>query len=480
MGEVKRSIIKNVTTIDESGEVRRAQRVVIAGGVIESVGREPEGPGDTLVKGEATSVDGTGLFLSPSLVNLHTHLPMNILKGIAEDVSVDDWFNRKIWPYESSMEQEDIVAGVRLGIAECFANGVSAAADHYFSADLICTESLSAGMRLDISPTLFGLAGEYDRQLDGAQEIIEEFNGKEGMIRTRLGPHAPYTCNLEQLKQTAGRAARLGVGAHIHVSESAAQLRESLATHGKTPLALIAESGLLEVPTILAHGVYFTEEDHALLAAAEQVTAAHQAGGSERACAGAGSGAPGSSARGPARSPGSSARGPVMVLCPKTYQKLGTGIGEPLNDLSRWPVTIGTDGAASSNTLSPLEQARLLGLWAKNRSGSGETLPARELWRILMRGHEVLGFGSGRLAVGAAADLILWDLEDPATQPIYDPLSAIVYSSHAGNVDTLWVAGGRVKGKGRVEMDLAALYQEARERVGRLIRRGRGETKLVY
>lgn len=437
MSRVRRTIIKNVTTIDENGTVARGQRVVIDEDRIASVGPEPEGPGEKLLEKEATSLDGTGRFLSPSLVNLHTHLAMNILKGIAEDVSVEEWFNREIWPYESSMEQEDIALGARLAIAECFANGVSAAADHYFGAEVICAEALGAGIRLDISPTLFGLAGDYDAQLDRAQEVIEEFGGRQGMIRARFGPHAPYTCSPDQLRATAERAGKLGVGAHIHASESAAQVEQSIAEHGKTPLEVIAESGLLEVPTILAHGVYFSEADRELLLAAGASTGP---GTGETVASAAGAGAAASARAG----------GPVMVLCPKTYRKLGTGIGEPLRDLSRWPVTIGTDGAASSNTLSPIEQARVLGLWAKNRSRTGETLPAAELWKMLMRGHQVLGFGSGRLAEGAAADLILWDVDDPATQPVYDPLTAIIYSSHPGNVDTLWVAGRAVKRQGRV------------------------------
>lgn len=461
-----RTIIRNVTTIDEEGRIRRGRRVVISEGVINSIEEEPAGggsgtggegrhgagsPGAAAGRDGVVEIDGSRRFLSPSLVNLHTHLAMNILKGIAEDVTVDAWFNEEIWPYESSMTEEDIALGTRLAVAESLDNGVSAAADHYFSAHLICRETLAAGMRLDMSPTLFGLAGDYEKQLDAATELVEEWHRKDGMVRLRLGPHAPYTCNPEQLRLTAERAGRLGIGAHIHASESAEQVRQSLETHGKTPLAVIADAGLLRVPTILAHGVFFTEKDRELLEAAAVGTA--------------GADAP---------------HGPVMALCPKTYRKLGTGMGEPLNDIAAWPVTVGTDGAASSNTLSPVEQARVLGLWAKNRAGSGAALPATELWRILMRGHRILGFGSGRLAAGAPADLILWNLDDPATAPVYDPLTAIIYSSHRGNVESLWVAGRRLKSDGRLAEDTSPLYEEARERVAALLRRGKGKTKLVY
>lgn len=481
MKDSERIAIANVTTIDADGNVAAGRRVILERDTIVHVGPETGAePGKSaepsdLGKGAATTgtggagggpgasdagdggptvdvVDGTGRFLTPSLVNMHAHTPMNIFKGIAEDVTVEDWFNREIWPYESKMEAADVAIGTDLAIAESIQAGVTAVADHYFMATVVCERFLSAGLRLDMAPTLFGVAGDYESQLDQAAEVVQEWDGREGRIRVRFGPHAPYTCDPEQLKATAERARKLGRGVHIHMAESAEQVEASIRDYGKSPLAVVFDAGLLEVPTILAHGVFLTEADRELL---------NGAGGN----GGAGR---------------DSIYKTTMALCPKTYQKLGTGMGHPLNDIGSWPVTIGTDGAGSSNTLNPVEQARLLGLWAKERTGTGEALPAPELWRILMRGHRALDFGSGRLQAGAPADLILWDLDDPATQPVYDPVSAILYSSHPGNVSDVWVAGRRVKRDRAVQMDLEALFSEARQRVTSLLRRGKGRTKLLY
>ncbi len=463
MNAPETTVITDVSTIDADGTVTVGRRVVLADGVIAAVEAEADAGNDrgpTAAAG-AEMVDGRGCFLSPALVNLHTHTPMSIFKGIAEDVDADDWFNHEIWPYESVMDEADVALGVDLAIAESIQCGVSLLADHYFHASVVCAHVADAGLRLDMAPTLFGQAGDYTGQLDRAEDIVRAWHGYEGRIHIRLGPHAPYTCGPRELCETAERARELGVGVHIHMSETSEQVKASIAEHGKAPLEVAHEAGLLDVPILLAHGVFFTERELTLI---EDILGT--------------SGVTRSTNDRPLGLEASPRL--AMVLCPKTYQKLGTGMGRVLDDLRRWPVAIGTDGAASSNTLNPIEQARLLGLWAKERTASGATLPARELWRIVMGAHRVPGFGTGRLDVGAPADLVLWDLDDPATQPNYDPVTTILYSSHPGNVRFLWVAGRVLKRDGAVDMDLPALFAEARRRVPRLVSRGKGRSRLVY
>ncbi|PKL07396.1 MAG: cytosine deaminase, partial [Spirochaetae bacterium HGW-Spirochaetae-7] len=158
--------------IDRVGEISGPRTVVIENGIVASVtegqtpaarGQTPTGRGQTPRPGDEV-VDCSRLYLSPGLVNLHTHSPMNIFKGIAEDATPDRWFNEEIWPYESTMDGDDVEAGAWLAIAEMLDSGVTAFADHYFMADRICAAALGSGIRADIAPTLFGMAGDFDRQ----------------------------------------------------------------------------------------------------------------------------------------------------------------------------------------------------------------------------------------------------------------------------------------------------------------------------
>ncbi len=389
-------------------------------------------PGDEVM-------DCSRLYLSPGLVNLHTHSPMNVFKGIAEDATPDRWFNEEIWPYESTMDGDDVEAGAALAIAEMLDNGVTAFADHYFSAERVCAAALAAGIRADVAPTLFGMAGDFAGQLARARDLVSEWNGRAGLLSLRLGPHSPYTCSPEELAACARASEELGVGAHLHVEDSEPQIAASLERYGRTPLQVVADSGLLERPLIIGHGYWILDEERALLR------------------------------------PGN-----WIAVCMKTYMKLGEGPGRVWRRPGELPLCIGTDGAASSNTLSPLEQARLLALVGKRENKNAEAFPVTEAWRILMRGHEALPFGSGRIEPGAPADLVLWDLRRPNTAPAYDPIAAILYSADASNVRHSMVAGRWVKRDGALAMDVEAVTARAMERAAGILRKGKGKTSLAF
>lgn len=432
---MKRTFFTDATLIDREGEISGPRTLVVGDGHITWVGERtvPEpGPADEIIP-------CAGLFITPGLVNLHTHSPMNIFKGIAEDATPDRWFNEEIWPYESKMDGDDVEAGAMLAIAEMLDNGVTAFADHYFSAERICKAVVETGIRADIAPTLFGSLGDMEGQLARSAELIGEWQGRAGRVSMRLGPHSPYTCSPRDLELCAKEAKRLGVGAHIHVEDSESQIQASVEKYGATPMEVVARSGLMEVPLIIGHGYWITDEEKALVNTRTWI-----------------------------------------AVCMKTYMKLGEGPGRSWALGDEFPLCIGTDGAASSNSLSPIEQARALGLVGKYMMRDAEAFPLKRLWRILMRGHDALPFHSGSLAEGAPADFLVWSLRKPNTFPVYNPLAAIIYSSDSTNVLHSVIDGHFVKRDGKLLLDVGGIVARAGERAQGILAKGKGKTSLAF
>ena len=381
--------------------------------------------------------DCSGLIVSPGFVNLHTHAAMNIFKGIAEDVSIDAWFNEEIWPYESKMEERDVYLGTRLAMAEMLNNGVTAYADHYFSPKAIIRAAEEVRIKTDLAITLFGFAPNYKEELNESIELIR--NNNKGLIHLRLGPHSPYTCSPETLKEIAAHAKELGCGLHIHVAETQNQVDESIKNYGKKPLELVFESGCLDVPCIIGHGLYIAPEEHTLLQ-----------------------------------------KDSIISLSPKTYLKLAMGLGHMPDLIDEIHYAIGTDGAASSNTLNPLEQVRLLGLLLKDVHKDARQAKLEQLWKLMMKGHEALPFNSGKLKEGYSADLIFWDLNKVNTMPVYNPLASIIYSANETNIKDLMINGEWVKKDQRLILDETLLIQEVNAQVQDLLERGKGKAKVHF
>lgn len=424
-------ILKNANIIDEEGMVTRNKNIYITGGKISKISED-----FTPQSGEV--MDCGSLFVTPGLVNLHTHSPMNIFKGIAEDVTIDDWFNREIWPYESKMSEADTYYGALLGIVEMIDNGVTAFADHYFNGDRICDAVLETGIRGDIAPTLFGMADDFEEQLDEVTELIERRGNQSSCLRLRFGPHSPYTCSEEVLKKIINRAKEMDTGIHIHMSETREQVEDSLKNFGQTPFEILSNSGGFDVPLIVAHGLWIREEE---LKYINEET--------------------------------------YFAISPKTYMKLNMGMGEIWELREKLKLCAGTDGAASSNTLNPLEQIRIYGLLGKMFKESTD-FKLEELWKILMRGHRALGFSSGFIKEGYAADIAIWDLHKYNTMPVYNPLASIIYSADSKNIVHTMVGGKFLKKDGRVLVDTEYIVKEAYKHSLDIIRRGKGNTKIIF
>ncbi len=430
-------IIKNISVINENAEILENRDVFIKDGVISDI-RPASDPSDKDLK-DAEVTDGTGLFLTPGIPNLHVHTAMNIFKGIAEDCTADQWFNEKIFPFESKMTPEDVYLGTRLGIAEMVNSGVTVFADHYFMEEEVVKAVKDTGIRADIAPTVFGMSPDFKERLSETMDFIEAHRKDSDRITFSAGPHATYTCPPETLKEVISEALKRSLPVHIHISEEKAQLDLCRKEFNKTPFEYLNDSGAFEGKVLLAHGLWMVPEDKKYVN-----------------------------------------ENTFFAFCPKTYMQLGSGRGGLFDLYPEVNLCFGTDGAASSNTLSPVEQARLFALLNKYQENDGRVCDSSFVWKRLMAGHGFFSFGSGKIEKGAPADLVIWDLNTPDTLPLYDPVAAILYSSNSGNVKYTFVSGEPLKSDGKLSSKIApdpAVIEEARKE---LLRRGQGKAKVSY
>lgn len=430
----KKILLKNGRIIDESGNVHEVSDMLISDGKIEKISSFSQKDFS-----DYETVDCSNLYITPGFVNLHSHSPMSIMKGIAEDISIDRWFNEKIFPYESKLEAEDVYWGAMLASLEMIDCGVTAFADHYFNQESVYKAVLDSGIRADIAPTIFGLADDYKNQLESAVNFVEKYKNANSRIHLRLGPHAPYTCPGEKLTEIINSAKKLGVGIHLHVSETLDQVQDSIKLTGKTPMQVLYESGGFDVDVIIAHGLWTTSDDLKLI--------------NENA---------------------------HFSFCPKTYLKLSMGNGNIYELKDNLNYSFGTDGAASSNTLNPLEQARIFALNGKNATNDAENFTTAEIWNNLMNGHNALKFNTGIIKEGFDADLLFWNLNKVNTFPVYDPLTSIIYSSNPDNIVHTMVQGEFLKYDGKLMKDTEAVLKNVQRVKDRILLRGKGKSKVNY
>jgi 5-methylthioadenosine/S-adenosylhomocysteine deaminase len=434
-------LIQNTTVIDPSDtglDVLYGYDVAITGQHIVDV--QPTGKWGADAARER--IDGGELVTLPGLINSHAHSAMTLFRGSAEDVPIDVWFNDYIWAMESHLTPEDIYWGTLLAAVESIESGVTTIADHYFGTDQVAEAFAASGLRGELAWTMFGQ--DPSIELNAAGEFAARWHGAaEGRIRTWFGPHAPYTCPAPFLREVASEAQRLGLRCHIHVSETAEQVRASIGQHGVTPIRLLEQVGLMNGPLLCAHATHATPEDVKLLAE-------HNVG---------------------------------VAHCPKTFLKLAEGIA-PITAMleAGVPVGLGSDGAASNNTLDILEQTRLTALMQKHTQQDARKLPAGlALSLSSLGGARALGRAEelGRLATGFLADVTLVRLDGAHMQPLHDLVAALVYSARASDVDTV-VVNGRVLMRQRqlLTLDKPTIVREVAARAKRL--RESGDEQRIH
>lgn len=350
--------------------------------------------------------------LIPGLVNAHTHAAMSLFRGLADDLPLMDWLTQHIWPAEARwLNPEFVRDGVRLAAAEMLKGGTTCLNDMYFFADDAVAVLREAGMRACLGLILIDFPTAYaqtpDEYFDKALKLHDSLR-HDPLLRTAFAPHAPYSVSDGPLTRIRTVNNELNLPVHMHVHETAHEVEEAVAKTGTRPLARLESLELLG-PTLMAvHMTQLTAPEIAQLAAA----------------------------------------GASVVHCPQSNLKLASGFC-PVQALltAGVNVAIGTDGAASNNDLDMLSELRTAALLAKAVSGDASALPAHTALRMAtLNGARVLGLEEeiGSLQNGKAADITAIDLSALASQPVYDPISQIVYTASRDQVTDVWVAGKRL------------------------------------
>ncbi len=430
-------------TFDEDGRpaVLAEQNIIVDGQRISAIQPVSEGPVDA-----REVVDARGMLATPGFINTHAHAPMVIFRGLAEDVSIERWFNEFMWPLESNLQEEDVYWGMLLALVEMIESGVTTVADHYFFMDQAANAVTEAGTRAALGWAVFGDRG-YDALAETADFVARWQGQADGRITTWMAPHAPYTCDDDFLRATVEHAKRLGVGIHIHAAEEMGQTRASLEKRGLTPIQVLEETGVLEVTTLIAHGCGLLPEDIELLARyRDHVGIAH---------------------------------------APKTYLKLGMGLTPilPLRAVGI-PVGLATDGAVSNNTLDILESLRLMAMLQKHEARNPEVLTIPEALDMAFHGSaQALGMADrlGKLAPGYLADIILIDQSGTHCQPLHSATASLVYNNRAGDVQTVIVDGNVLMHDRRLlTLDKAEIMANVNRNMDRLSQRVPGRRIQVY
>lgn len=431
------TLLWDASYIDTDGNLQNHKNIEITDGVITAINDYVDGM--ALPEAEE-SICCNEFMVTPGFVNMHAHAAMNIFKGIAEDASADAWFNEYIWPYESKMTDEDVYLGTKLAIAEMVSHGVTSFADHYFCEEHVLRAVHETGIRADIAPTIFGTAGNLSERLTEVGDLVDKYRDLDSRVHVRFGPHSPYTCPEPYLSEIVKAAKAHKSGVHLHISETKEQVQQSMAALGKTPFQVSYEAGCFDVNCLVAHGLWVEDEDLEYLS-----------------------------------------DDTWFGFCGKTYMKLAMGNGGIYRNKEKLNFSFGTDGAASSNTLDILEQARMFSLIGKYICDDPTTYETSFIWKHLMDGHRALGFNTGKVEVGVEADLVVWDLKKINTFPVYNPLTALLYSADAENARYTMVKGKFLKYDGKLTcVKEAELLEEVKVAHAKLLKRGKGKAIVFY
>lgn len=368
--------------------------------------------------------------LIPGLVNAHGHAAMSLLRGLADDLPLHTWLQEHIWPAEARWVNEDFVRdGTDLAIAEMLLAGVTCFSDMYFYPHVACQQVHHSGIRAQICVPVADAAMPGIRDVDDALRqtlsLHDQFK-THPRLHIALGPHAPYTLNNDNLAKVAALLNQTGLNTQMHVHETAKEVSDSLNLYQQRPLARIAEQGLLGPGFQAVHMTQVEAEDIELLLT-------HNSS---------------------------------LVHCPRSNLKLASGFS-PVERLLQAGINValGTDGAASNNNLDMIEEMRSAALLAKAVSGNAAALNAHQALRMAtLNGARALGLqaDTGSLEVGKLADLVSINLSAPSLQPVYDPVSQLVYACNGSAVEHVWVGGKQlVNNRNLLRMDTEDLRNRA-------------------
>ena len=366
--------------------------VMVEGNSIASIGGETDRSGMV--------IDGSNLAIIPGFVNTHTHAAMSLLKGYADDFPLKEWLEKYIWPREAKLSRKDVYWGSKLASLEMVKGGTTCFADMYFYAKETAKAVKESGIRGFLSEVFIG----KDFDIGKARKNVKELRKFGERVTPMLGPHSIYTVSEEALLRIAEEARKKNLLVHVHLSETKREVDECLEEHGKRPVEWLSEIGFLDEHVVGAHCAWLSPREISLMAD-KKAKAVH---------------------------------------CPVSNMKLAVGHVMPYSKLKKAGVSVclGTDGCASNNNLSMLEEMKFASLLQKFSSNDPTVLPAGEALLLATEaGARALGLNAGRIEEGMLADFSLVDLKKVKMTPNHSLESNLVFSTDDSCIDTVFCNG---------------------------------------
>lgn len=396
-----------VVTMDKDRRVIEDGAVTVKNGEIASVGTRAAVTKNLRCK---QTINANGKVVIPGLINTHTHVPMGLFRGIADDLDLQDWLTRYIFPAEAKNVNEEFVrAGTRLGLAEFIRGGTTTFCDMYYFEDAIADETAKAGVRAVLGETLIDFPAPDNKTFDEAVVYTEKFVKKwqgHRLIVPAIAPHAPYTVSEEHLLKTREMSDRLNAPLVIHLAEANTETEFIRQKHkGLRPIEFVEKIGFLSDKTIAAHVIQADEKELKIL----------------------------------------KNRGVGIAHNPQSNMKLAAGVAPvPLMLKMDLAVGLGTDGAASNNDLSLWEEMDTAAKLHKIFSGDPKVVSAQEAFEMAtIRGARALHLENliGSLETGKRADIVIVDFDNLNQTPTYNVYSSLVYATKANDVNTVIIDG---------------------------------------
>ena len=428
-----------VMTLDEAGRCIENGAVAVKKDQIVKIGKRRDFTGQNA----AETLDANGGIILPGLVNTHTHLPMSLFRGLADDLPLMEWLSDYMFPAEAAhIDPDTVQIGTLLSCAEMILSGTTTCCDGYFYEDQVAEAVRRAGMRAVLGQGVIdfpapGVSDPADN-IETAVDFVKKWTKKDTLVKPSIFCHSPYTCSENTLRAAKDAARRLGVLFQIHVAETKEEREESLRERKKTPVAYLEQIGLLDPDTLVVHGVWVDDADIAIL----------------------------------------KKNGAAVSHCPESNMKLGAGIC-PVSRLAEAGIFfgLGTDGCASNNNLDLFQEMDTAAKLQKASLKDPAVYNAEAVLKsATLNGARAIGLHEkiGSIEPGKQADLIVVDTKKPHLTPMYSPASALVYAAGGADVRDVMVAGRLLmKNRRLLTIDIEKVLEDA-NRVARDVKQGRG------
>ena len=421
-------VLKNILAIVpvEGNDKVVNTSIYIENDKITGIGSEPSG-----FKADKV-IDGQNKLAIPGLINCHTHSYMSFMRNVADDLSFMDWLFGTIDPIEQQMTDEDTYWGACLAIIEMMKSGTTCFNDMMMNIKQTSKAIKESGMRAVMCRGLVGSAEDDGGRIDQHYEEME-FCKDCDRITFKFGPHAPYTCTEDYFRRVSDEAKKAGIGIHVHLSESVSEIEGTKEKYNCSPIEMADKNGLFDVPCIAAHCVQIDEKDMDIMAK----------------------------------------KGVSVVTNPASNMKLGNGFAPVPEMLEKGiNVCLGTDGAASNNSLNMFHEMSLLALIHKGTHKTPQCVGAKEVFKIAtINGAKALGLEdvTGSLEVGKKADIAILDLNTPSLMPRNNLIAGLSYSANGSEVDTVIIDGKIImEGRKILTMDEELVYSKVNDIIARM------------